>query len=357
VRHEFSDPNPDRCRLSRILIVLGTATATLLLLVGVALDTIHCTPTALRFFDPRRPPTFEEAWFVSTMDYALSSSEKNDVVFLGDSTCRTAVDPVRFESLTGLRAYNLGVIGDLGPEVRLDLARAYLSKHPVPRLMVLCISPLGMERDVPFQWQMLRDRCVDCYGFEQRNLGSLESRLSYVIRQGALIAWQGAISPLVGRHGDIRDRAFIGTEKENYRKFENSTRLTRGFTALSGKKYEARVHHSAEIVSVHDVWNTGVRNLAETCAKAGAPLMIRFAPMSAEGTKTLDFRRIERWVEDARRSCPNVIVTAENGILRYPSELFWDGTHPNADGAAKFTARVAEEVRSSLDPGHASKTK
>jgi hypothetical protein len=41
------------------------------------------------------------------MEYALTSDEYNDVIFLGDSAPLHAIDPVYFETLTGLRAYNL----------------------------------------------------------------------------------------------------------------------------------------------------------------------------------------------------------------------------------------------------------
>ena len=46
------------------------------------------------------------------------------------TACRTGVDPIAFERLSGLRAYNLGIVGDLGPGVMLNIGKAYLSKIP-----------------------------------------------------------------------------------------------------------------------------------------------------------------------------------------------------------------------------------
>jgi len=351
------DARQDRRRLDTTAFVLGTTALTLVLLSAVALLTIVRTPPALRFFDPRRSPSFDEGWLVSTMDYALSSSERNDVIFVGDSECRTAIDPIRFESLTRLRGFNLGLVGDLGPEVRLDLASAYLSKHPAPRLMVLCVSPIGMERDVPAQWQMLRDRCIECFGFEQRSVHAFEERVGYFLRQGTLLAWDRAVSRLFGNQRDLRDSPFLGTEKETYRGFDSSTRSARGFMPLWGNKYDARLHHADDLVLIDSVWDAGVRRLAEKCNRVGLPLMIRLAPIPAEGSETLNFDKLERWLQEMRRSYRNVIIGTDHEILRYPPELFWDGTHPNAAGAEKFTETLAAEVRGAIDPPGKTKAK
>ncbi len=108
--------------LAASMLMLATSTLTLVALSAFPLDTTLKTSPDVRFFDPRRPPTRDEGWLASMMGYALSSSERNDVIFLGDSACRAAIDPVAFEKLTQLRGYNLGIVGDLGPDVRLELA-------------------------------------------------------------------------------------------------------------------------------------------------------------------------------------------------------------------------------------------
>jgi hypothetical protein len=299
-------------------------------------------------------PTRDEGWLVSMMDYALSSSEKNDIVFLGDSACRAAIDPARFERLTRLRAYNLGIVADLGPEVRLDLAQAYLSKHPPPRLMVLCVSPVGMERDVPAQWQMLRDRCLDCYGLEP--LG-LPGRLSYLIRQGTLLTLDKVKPFSRGNEPDLRDAPFEGGKletKETYRMYDHSTRSARGFMPLWGNKSTTRLNRRSDLVLVDPVWCEGLRRLAATCEKARLPLMIRFVPIPAEGSENLNFGQVEQWLQDVRSACPNAIIGADPEIVRFPRELMWDATHINTDGAAKFTAKLADELQAAIGPdGHA----
>jgi hypothetical protein len=336
--------------LGTTAIALGTATMTLVLLSAMPLYTMTQTPPVLRFFDPRRPPTREEGWLVSMMDYALSSSEKNDVVIFGDSACRAAVDPLRFESLTRMRAYNLGILGDLGPDVRLNLAQAYLSRHPLPRLVVLCISPVGMERDVLEQWTLLHDRCLDCYGFDPEGF---PGRLAYLIRQGTLLDWDHVLPPPRTESPDIRDRRFEGREdepRETYRMLDSASGAGRGFVPLWGNKYARRLVRKQDLVLVNPVWYAGVRRLAEACQRAGVPLLIHFVPIPADGSERLNFEQVEKWLQDVRSAFPNVIIVNDHEIPRYPRELMWDTTHINADGAAKFTATLADVVRTAIDP-------
>jgi hypothetical protein len=338
--------------LTASTLMLATSTLTLVALSAYPLVTTTKTPPDIRFFDPRRPPTRDEGWLASMMGYALSSSERNDVVFLGDSACRAAIDPLAFERLTQLRGYNLGIVGDLGPDVRLELARSYLSSHPRPRLVVLCVSPVGMERDVPVQWRGQRDRCLDCYGSEPQQL---PAKLTYWIREGTLINWEDRFPSSQRKNPDIRDDVFTGSEEtETYRKYDNSLRMGRGFVPLWGDKYATRLNRKQNVVRVDSVWSSGVRRLAETCRRADLALLIRLIPIPAEGSESLDVSQVERWLQEVAQSFPNVIVAGNPRLLRYGHELMWDGTHTNADGAAKFTETLAHDVKALVDEGRLS---
>jgi hypothetical protein len=328
--------------------VAGTFAVILAVLGGTSLCAVRDAPPALRFFDPRRSPTFDETCLVSTIDYAISSDERNDVVFLGDSVCRTGLDPIQFEHLTGLHAYNLGIVGDLGPGVMLNIARAYLAKHPKPRLFVLCVSPLGLERDVPWYWVKLRDHFVNCYGFDTHDFRAQAASTGYTIRQGTVLAWDSTMPALSGLCEDVRDKSLIGMEQVTYRQYENLTREKRGHFELPGRGPDKNLDRPGGLVRVHDTWDAGVRRLAETCDSAGVPLMIRFGPVSAASTKNLKFERLERWVQELQASCPHLIAPSDQSIVRFPPELCWDYSHPNPQGAKRFTEQVAAEVRSAL---------
>ena len=63
----------------------------------------HCE----RFLRLSSTPDGSEAVAAIPMEYALKSTEYNDVIFVGDSAPLYAIDPKCFQDLTGLKAYNL----------------------------------------------------------------------------------------------------------------------------------------------------------------------------------------------------------------------------------------------------------
>jgi hypothetical protein len=338
-----------RLRWLRPAGVVAAVFAVLLALFGgIALRAMRAAPPALRFFDPRRSPTFDETCVVSTMDYALSSTEPNDVIFIGDSACRTGLDPVRFEKLTGIHSYNLGIVGDLGPGVMLSVANAYLSAHPSPRLVVLCLSPVGLERDVPRHWLKLKDHVVNCYGFDVHSVESLQGSVGYAVRQGTVLAWDSAASSFTDSPRDVRDRSLIGMEQVTYRQFEHQSREKRGHFDLPGRGPAKDLDRPGGTVVVHESWDAGVRRLARNCARSGVPLLIRFCPVSAEATKTLNFERPVSWLNDLQASFPHLLLATDQNVLRYGPELCWDYSHVNPHGARQFTDQVAADVRLAL---------
>jgi hypothetical protein len=335
--------------LTPTLAVGVTFVVTVALLGGTAIYQIQGAPVALRFFDPRRSPTFDETCVVAAMDYALSSSEHNDVIFIGDSSCRTGVDPVAFERRTGLHAYNLGIVGDLGPSVMLNVAKAYLAQHPRPKVVVVCLSPIGLERDVPWYWVKLHNHVVNCFGYDAHNLSTVGASLGYTLRQGTVLGWDRSASRFTGRPDDVRDLPLIGLEKVTYRQFEDLARQKRGHFELSGHGPPKKLDRPGGVVRVHEVWGAGLRRLCRSCDRAGVPLMFRFCPVSAEATRNLKFDEVERWLRALRADCPRLLVVQEQNIVRYAPDLCWDYSHPNVEGTRVFTERLAGEVHSALD--------
>ena len=179
-----------------------------------------------------RPPL--TACAVGVMDYALSSTEQNDIVFLGDSICRSGVEPRQFESLTELRAYNLGMLfGGLGPDVLTDVAAAYLMKHRRPRMIVLCTSPVCFEKDVPDVYVQLRDRFLRCYAWDLSDLRTFHGSqrcligVGYLIRQGVMIGWDRVSCSFIGHRHDVLDDPLDGDAATTFRTLEDARTLRR----------------------------------------------------------------------------------------------------------------------------------
>ncbi len=337
---------------SSILIVTGltaiVVVVELAILGAMGFSTAQHSEPVLRFFDPRRAPTMDEAWTGCVMDYALASHANNDVIFVGDSVCRHGIDPDQFQKATGLRAYNLGILfGGLGPDVAPTIAQAYLAKHPAPRLVVFCASPVTFETEVNAAYVQLHDRFVHCFAFEAPDLRSLEGiegyagSIRYLIQQGTVLGWY---RPGDGRPRDLRDE-FLDREKtQTYRSLESVTRSQLGFYPLIDKGNEASLDRRKRAVQIQSSWDREVRRLALICRETHVPLMIRLGPIEADASRDLDFGAIERWLRELKAANPELLIATEDRLPRYPAPLCYDSLHCNVAGAARFTKQLADEV-------------
>jgi hypothetical protein len=335
-------------------LVALTAIAELLILGGSGFLTARRAEPVLRFFDPRRPPTMDEAWTGCVMDYALASTENNDVIFLGDSICRSGIEPNEFEQRTRLRGYNLGVLfGGLGPEVMPSVARTYLLRHPTPGLVVFCMSPVCFEKEVDAAFVQLHERFLGCFVFEAPNLQTLAGIRSYaqsilfLSRQGTVLGWYRWRD---GRQHDVRDDFLDEKRTQTYRSLEKQTRTARGFYSMVGSGRKGFLDRTRRVVRIDPAWDRGVRRLASICQQAHVPLLIRLGPISSGASRDLNFSAVEQWLSELGASCPQLIIERDNRILRYPPEFCSDGMHCNFRGAVKFTSRVANEVLHALGP-------
>ncbi len=280
----------------------------------------------LRYLAPDRAPTVAEACVLYPIEYALGSNERNDVVFFGESACRAGVDPAQFERLTGLRAYNLGGAGALGPLGQVTTARAYFSHHSPPRIAVLCVIPISFE--YPTDEDMTR-RFVETYG-SKSDAGRLSVRL-----------------PLE-RVFEVRNVPLRGWEFATFWSLQRQIVAGRGFLSLiADHGLPHPLLRAGQTVIVRDDWDKGVRAIAELCEESRVRLLVRFLPLSSAVLKTENFGPLETWAASLK-DCHNVIV-ARPVLLWYKPELMWDHIHPNATGAEQFTARVAEDVQHVLD--------
>jgi hypothetical protein len=144
-------------RISTTLLVASCALVMPLLLCASFCGLGANYQGQLGLLEPYRAPTIDEATAVIPIEYAIDEHEPNDVVFVGDSTCRTGLDPRLFQKLSGLTAYNLGSSGRLSIWGQFATLTAYLAHHPAPRAVVLCMSPVDVlqiqraPRDRPLQ--------------------------------------------------------------------------------------------------------------------------------------------------------------------------------------------------------------
>jgi hypothetical protein len=319
-----------------VVVVAGTVVA----VAGVTVYRVgQLAEPLMRFLDPRLAPTIDEAFVSLPVEYALRSDEANDVVFLGDSTCHDEVDPAR---MSGVKAYNCGSLGSIGPLGILLTAEAYVDRHPAPRLVVLVVSPLRFEVNSGSAGGHVVRRLVANYGVEVADVVPLSESVPYFVRRGSL--------ELSGRREGIPffDKPLRGMEKEIFHTLERRMHASRGFFALPGE-HGGRwaVEMPAPRTFILDEWKDGLKRLAAVCHKSGAKLLVRFGPIW-DGVRHLrDFSKLDAWADDFESSCPSACV-ARPTIVAWDRSLKWDSMHLNSAGVDRFMPTVGNEVRAVL---------
>jgi hypothetical protein len=331
------------------ILVLGATTLTLAVLASITYRVGAGIDTEERFFLTLIRPTVDGASAACAVEYGLRSAEKNDVVFVGDSTCRFGLDPARFERLTRLVAYNLGSLRGIGPSGFVITAKAYLLHHPKPRVVVLCVTPTCFEVESRNIGGHLAKDFADNYGPEVAEAVPFVGRVTYFCKRGAQAEW-GPVQwlPPDIRGRDFRDVPLYGLETETYRTLRQKTGESRGFFKLAGEHGPPRGIGNPEPALIHAEWNSGVRRLAQICEEADVRLVIQFAPVSATIAQARDFAPLEAWSRDLETSYRHTSV-ARPIVSVYDSPLMWDGLHLNSAGVDKFVAGVARNVQAALE--------
>jgi hypothetical protein len=296
------------------------------------------------FLDPFRAPTRDEAILTYQAEYALKSTDYNDVVFLGDSTCRCSIDPAELQKASGLVAYNLGSMGALGVDGYRIILQLYLEHHPKPRAVVLAVTPDDLDVEISqaaggwphlFRWS---------YGGNRESLHvpeDLES-VQFFARRGFGIGRELWANSRREARFDPRVEPLVGADKETYFTLEQKVRKARGFWALGGKHFPAGTDApNKPVVNVAPQWKVGFGELARTAEASGVTLIVRLVP-TVDTVKT-DYQPVRAWLKDIEKQYPGVIVVHPE-ILLYDPELCWDYQHLNADGVRKFSRSLAKEI-------------
>ncbi len=310
-------------------LAVSSLAATFLILASACYAMGRRLPPADRFFDPRESPTVDDAGLAIAADYALSSADVNDVVFVGDSACHDGIDPARLP----FRSFNLGTQQGAGPIGTLILLRLYLAHHKVPRMVVLCASPFCFE--APPGATGHPERFVANYGPEVAGLVSPLEAAAYFARRGALDFGKPS--------GDFRSLPLVGFERHTFRSLASEMESSRGFFALPGDHGVDRpIDMPGPSERVNPDWDTGIRSIVETCRTAGVPLLIRFAPIRESERSARDWSQLDRWASSLS------VAVANPTVVAYPSAQMFDAIHLNSAGVKKFMPIVAADVQAAL---------
>jgi len=326
--------------LNGLVLFLVVATGLILyftcFFLGKQWDSAH------RFLKNYRPPSDYEAQIEYVMRYAFQSSEKNDVIFLGDSTCLVGLEPNKFEQLTGLKAYNLSSVGVIGMAGFNIVFRDYLQHHPKPRVLVFCVHPALLPVSATqLQPRMIMTQFFWAYGGDtQLPVPPDVKSGNYFIEEGAkiIVGWvMGGIDHYV-------DVPIPRRKGLTFNSLGRQISDQRGFWAHPGvmPAYRRRPVDPQKPLFLSLDYQRGLDDLARLTSANGITLLIRLSPMMA-GASTENFSRLDSELKDFESAHQDVVVSRPEVLERPPSD-FAELSHLNRSGADDFTAFVAGEV-------------
>jgi hypothetical protein len=321
------------------ILVLAMAAATVGTLGGIAYSTGKRLAPELLFFEPNRAPTVDEAMLLCPIEYALRSTEENDVIFLGGSSCRCGIDPAR---LPGLKSYNLASNIGLAPDGIYVTAKAYLQHHRHLKVLVLCLSPVTFDYQADDHWCMgLTTRFVSTYG---RQVGIAPP---FAADSEAFVK-RGFVEIMNPRKPDLRDLPLTGDDLNTYRTFNNAFLVCRGYFGMPGElSKEFGLGEAGCPLTIGEDWDALILKLGADCDACGARLIVRITPISTALSRWRDFTSLNDWGRRLESANPQITVP-QPALLAYDQRFLWDAFHLNAAGVQKFMPVVSKDIEAVL---------
>jgi hypothetical protein len=320
------------------ILVLAMAAATVGTLGGIAYSTGKSLDTELIFFEPNRAPTVDEAMLLCPIEYALRSTEENDVIFLGGSSCRCGIDPAQ---LSGLKSYNLASNVGLAPDGVYVTAKAYLLHHRHLKAVVLVLSPVTFDFQVDDQWRVgLTTRFVASYGPQVGILPPFAADSEAFVKRGFV----EIMSP---RKPDLRDLPLTGDDLNTYRTFNAAFLSCRGYFGMPGERKKEFQLGEQYPLKIGEDWDALILKLGADCDACGARLIVRITPISTALSQWRDFTSLNDWGRRLEAAHPQITVP-QPALLIYEQPFLWDNIHLNAAGVKKFMPVVSKDIAAVL---------
>lgn len=120
--------------------LVGALSAALLIEVCFSLGGTNRDRLTERFYPPHRMPTFTESIIQWQIFEASNLNRRQEVLFLGDSSCLMGLQPNVVVRETGLETWNLGTISWIGVRGHTRVLETYLQENPPPHLLVYHVT-------------------------------------------------------------------------------------------------------------------------------------------------------------------------------------------------------------------------
>jgi hypothetical protein len=325
---------PQQIRIAGVMLCVISAIA-----AGFAVCCAAIGDRFFRFDESGGGAGFAEDLAGLAAKYAFRSRSKNDVIFLGASSCLMGINPLIVQKHSGLVSYNLATVGATGGiDSILCLANGYLSTHPKPKGMVLCLCPEQAPED-PSSQPLAREfvRAYGApFGIAPKPVSGLNWPRERTVREGAFVI-RNRLRDFLGIH----DLPMFGEEPGAGLGFQGAP--GRGYREQTGDGGWKLEEHPGFHVAVAAEWRQGVRALARLLERSGCWMMVCFTPLRSDA-RSEDFSEVVDWLRSLHAEFPQT-VTVKLDTPFYEPVLCYDRLHLNREGAERFSKAIAADLK------------
>ena len=280
---------------------------------------------------------------LEALDRRVEVSPDADVVFLGDSTLRSSVDPHHFEAITGSSAVNLGLVSNGGIYSDLLLLERWLDHHRAPRTVVLVHGPNAFGTDIHRDLYSLLATPSSTVELLLRGSLGKESALDALFH--SLLA-SYRYKPYLRQTADQLLASGFGELEKNravWKEFLAERARLGYYPDPPATSPPARGELGDSFVAT-ELNRYAIERLVERTRQVGATLCFFPGPLYAPAA-TQDRAKASAEQAEVLRTFPGLEVLHTQPIASSDAEVGRQIDHLNQQGAARFTEALAEVLR------------
>lgn len=272
----------------------------------------------------------------AVINHLVKSNENHQVIFLGSSLAKNNINPLVFDSVTGLSSYNFGFYGAKINHTEMILNRYLHSNHPAPKSIFLFLEPVVfdslMKINFPVQYYpYYKDSIIYNY------VSKCDSDIKLIKK-----------FPFIGicKYNDyLKQLGIMGALYPN----RVISAPIRGFEPQYGSHIQFakdEVGKKSNVIGITKITNEGLENLdkiCSTCSEKKIQLFFVLPPtfLSEKIKKGYDVEKFIAVLTPFINRYKIKLVDHSRIDLCKKEQLFFDGHHLNANGAMVYSKILA----------------
>lgn len=283
----------------------------------------------------------EYSSWIQQKDYIYSDNDNSEVIFLGDSRMKAAVNPMIIDDA----AYNLALGGGTSIEMYYTLVN-YLEHHPCPKKVIIGFAPIHYtsaevyyKRSLYFHYLPISNVIESQYNIFKENKIPIQQQI-----KGWLDVIQYTMRMPTKYYRTIIESKLARAEV-NTREYEKVF-MCRGHRLFGIKNYHNGLNQEAKaegfvFMPVQDYY---LRKILDICHANEIPVFIEQLPMNpASYNKMISNGYYKGYCAYLEELSKLPYVAINKNILCYDADMFGDSNHLNLNGSKKFSMYIKEK--------------